>query len=110
LGQKLFWRLRESLKQILKASVGLSLRELAVAAKENFMLVLTRKVGEKLIVGNSVVVEVLKAQGGRVRIGIEAPHEIPVYREEIRDRFAGAKPTAKLKPQPQRSRFFPEFA
>ena len=74
------------------------------------MLVLTRKIGEKIVVGNRIVVEVLKAKGGRLRLGIEAPREVCVYREEIRDRFEGAKTKTKLNTRPNRSRFFPEFA
>lgn len=74
------------------------------------MLVLSRNVGEKLVIGNSIVIEVLKTQGGRVRLGIDAPREVCVYRDEIRDRFEGAKPTMKTKPSSNRSRFLPEFA
>ncbi|HTQ40405.1 MAG TPA: carbon storage regulator [Pirellulales bacterium] len=74
------------------------------------MLVLTRKVGEKIVVGNRIVVEVLRTKGGRVRLGIDAPREVCVYRDEIRDRFKAAQPQAKLNPRPNRSRFFPEFA
>lgn len=51
------------------------------------MLVLTRKVGEKLVIGNSIMVTILESHGGRIRLGIDAPHEVPVYREEIRERF-----------------------
>jgi carbon storage regulator len=77
------------------------------------MLVLSRKDGEKIIVGNSIVVTVLKAGEGRVRLGIEAPHEIPVYREEIRRRSATSKPpidsAAKCRNK-SKSPFIPEFA
>ncbi len=53
------------------------------------MLVLTRKVGERIVIGNSIMVTILESQGGRIRLGIDAPHEVPVYREEIRERFKG---------------------
>ena len=74
------------------------------------MLVLSRNVGEKLIIGNGIVIEVLKTQGGRVRLGIDAPREVCIYREEIRDRFEGAKRAKKSKSNPNRSKYLPEFA
>lgn len=74
------------------------------------MLVLTRKIGEKIVIGNSVVIEVLKAQGGRVRLGIDAPHEICIYREEIRDRFESPVADSRPRVRPNKSRFYPEFA
>ncbi len=74
------------------------------------MLVLARKVGEKIIIGNSIVVEVLKSQGGRVRLGVDAPREVCIFRDEIRDRFRERSDSNQLKTRPNRSRFFPEFA
>ena len=47
------------------------------------MLVLSRKLGEKIVIGDNIVVTVVKIDRNQIRIGIEAPHEIPVYREEI---------------------------
>ena len=47
------------------------------------MLILTRRPGEKVMVGDDVVVHVLEVVGNSVRIGIEAPRSVPVYREEI---------------------------
>lgn len=47
------------------------------------MLVLSRKLGEKIIIGDNIVVTVVKIDRNQIRIGIEAPHEISVYREEI---------------------------
>ena len=47
------------------------------------MLILTRKVGEKLIIGEDIVVTVLGVNGGHVRIGVDAPKDIEVHREEI---------------------------
>ena len=47
------------------------------------MLLITRRVGEKIMVGDDVVVEVIEVSGSSVRIGIAAPKSIPVYREEI---------------------------
>lgn len=47
------------------------------------MLVLTRRPGESIVVGENIVVTVIEIKGGQVRIGIDAPREIDVYREEI---------------------------
>lgn len=47
------------------------------------MLNITRKVGEKIVIGEDVVLEVMEVSGSSVRIGIRAPRSVPVYREEI---------------------------
>ena len=47
------------------------------------MLVLSRKLGEKIVIGDNIVVTVVKIDRNQIRIGIEAPQEVPVYREEI---------------------------
>ena len=47
------------------------------------MLIITRRPGEKLMIGDDVVVEVIEVSGQSVRIGIEAPKSVRVYREEI---------------------------
>lgn len=52
------------------------------------MLVLSRKPGESLVIGSNITVTILAATGDRVRIGIEAPKEVPVHRLEVRDRIA----------------------
>ena len=49
------------------------------------MLIVTRRPGEKIMIGDDVVVEVLEVSGQSVRVGIAAPRAIPVYREEIWD-------------------------
>ena len=49
------------------------------------MLIVSRHVGEKVVIGEDVVVEVLEISGNTVRIGIKAPRSVPVYREEIWD-------------------------
>ncbi len=47
------------------------------------MLIITRRPGEKIMLGDDVVVEVIEVSGSSVRIGIAAPKAVPVYREEI---------------------------
>ncbi len=47
------------------------------------MLVLSRKLGEKIMIGDSIVVTIVKIDRNQIRIGIEAPGEVPIYREEI---------------------------
>ncbi len=49
------------------------------------MLVLSRKVGERILIGNHVTVTVVRITGGGVRLGIEAPAEMAVIREELQD-------------------------
>ena len=50
------------------------------------MLILTRRIGETLKVGNEITVTVMAIKGNQVRIGIQAPKNIDVYREEIFER------------------------
>jgi carbon storage regulator len=47
------------------------------------MLIITRRPGEKIMLGDDIVVHVMEIVGNTARIGIEAPRSIPVYREEI---------------------------
>lgn len=51
------------------------------------MLVLSRKVGEKILIGDNISVTVVRVAQGIVRIGVEAPSNMPVVREEIKDRM-----------------------
>lgn len=51
------------------------------------MLILTRRVGEKLQIGDDVSVTVLSIKGNQVRIGIDAPDDVTIHREEIAERL-----------------------
>jgi carbon storage regulator len=51
------------------------------------MLILTRRVGESLMIGRDIVVTVLSVKGSQVRIGVDAPKDVAVHREEIYDRI-----------------------
>lgn len=56
------------------------------------MLVLSRKVGEKILIGDKIAVTVVRVAQGIVRIGVEAPKEMPIVREEIKDQLAADSP------------------
>jgi carbon storage regulator len=47
------------------------------------MLMMTRRAGQKIIVGDGIVIEVVEVAGNSVRLGVDAPRSVPVYREEI---------------------------
>ncbi len=51
--------------------------------RERLMLVLTRKLGESIVIDGNIVVEVVQIEGQRVRLGISAPRDIPVRRSEL---------------------------
>jgi carbon storage regulator len=50
---------------------------------ETWMLILTRSIGETLMIGDDVTVTVLGAKGNQIRLGIDAPKTVDIYREEI---------------------------
>jgi carbon storage regulator len=65
------------------------------------MLILTRRVGETLVIGDAVTVTVLGVKGGQVRIGVDAPRDVAVHREEIYQRIRSEAPAPLAAPAVQ---------
>ena len=55
------------------------------------MLILTRRIGETLMIGDDVQITILNVIGNQVRIGVDAPKHVPVHREEIYQRIQNEK-------------------
>jgi carbon storage regulator len=65
------------------------------------MLVLNRKIGERIVIGDGIVVTVVKVQGKQVRLGIEAPLSVSIRRQELLPQDASAKdPSHRRQLQP----------
>jgi len=62
------------------------------------MLVLSRKVGEKILIGDNISITVVRVAQGIVRIGVEAPQNLPVVREEIKDQMHDHQRAKKATP------------
>ncbi|HBP63674.1 MAG TPA: carbon storage regulator [Desulfosporosinus sp.] len=63
------------------------------------MLALTRKVGERIVIGDNIVVTVVSIKGDNIRLAIEAPKEIKIYRGEIFDAIAAENKEAAVSNQ-----------
>ncbi|MEE4240275.1 MAG: carbon storage regulator CsrA [Desulfopila sp.] len=77
------------------------------------MLVLTRKAGDGIIIGDNITVKIIEIKGGGIRIGIDAPRDCKIYRQEVYDRISQENREAlqwqlddldSVIPQPQRDK------
>lgn len=62
------------------------------------MLVLSRKKNESIVINNDITVTVVEIRGDKVRLGIVAPKEVPVHRQEVFEAIHGTKPTTDVAP------------
>ena len=65
------------------------------------MLILTRRVGETVMIGDDVTITVLGVKGNQVRVGINAPKHVAVHREEIYERIKREQQTEELTEEPK---------
>ena len=56
------------------------------------MLVLSRKLGEKIFIGDNICITVVDIDRGKIRLGIEAPRDVPIYRQELLPLKGGPEP------------------
>lgn len=61
------------------------------------MLILSRKVNQSIVINNNIVITLVEAAHGKVRIGIDAPIDIPVFRQEIQDAIISNETHTKRK-------------
>lgn len=73
------------------------------------MLVLSRKIGERIVIGNNVVLTVVEVQGDRVKLGFTASHSVPIDREEVHARRRADMPREPVLDE-EASPFFAECA
>ena len=57
------------------------------------MLILTRKPDQSIVVGDNIVIQVLESRGNQIRLGITAPLDVSIHRQEIYERIHGKLPT-----------------
>jgi carbon storage regulator len=60
------------------------------------MLIITRKLGQRFVIGNSITVTVLQVDKGKVRLGIDAPSEFKILREELQKSSMGWRPSVSV--------------
>ena len=64
------------------------------------MLVLSRKLGEKIFIGENICITVVDIDRGKIRLGIDAPRNVPIYRQELLPLKAGGEGATAPPPQP----------
>ena len=74
------------------------------------MLILSRKLGERVVVGSNVVVTVMEIRGDRVKIAFDAPSQMPIHREEVFHRIQSEEKERALQQQMDVSPYISEFA
>ena len=82
------WRAFKEEYQIRAAEARHATRETPV------VLVVSRKVGERILIGDKIAITIVKVSGSGVRVGIEAPNELPVMREELAEEIRKAESAA----------------
>jgi carbon storage regulator len=66
------------------------------------MLVLTRRIDERLLLGDDITITIVSIQGNAVRIGIEAPRNVPIIREELQGKTPGQPADSRPNPKDNR--------
>ncbi len=74
------------------------------------MLVLSRKEGERVMIGDDMTVTVLEIRGDRIKLGFDCPLDIPVHREEVRRRLLDSPPIEPRSAGFDESPYYAEFA
>jgi carbon storage regulator len=69
-----------------------------MSAKESGMLVLSRKKNESIVINNDITIVVVEIRGDKVRLGVEAPKEVPVHRREVYDAICRNEQAAQPRP------------
>jgi len=64
--------------------------------QERTMLVLTRKAGEGIVIGDNITIKIIEVKGGGIRIGIDAPKDQKIYRQEVYERISAENREAAL--------------
>jgi carbon storage regulator len=64
------------------------------------MLVLSRKRDERIVIGDNIVITVVEVRGDKVRLGIEAPSEVPVHRQEVLEAMKRSADASQQNPPP----------
>jgi carbon storage regulator len=69
------------------------------SGEENTMLVLTRKKNESIIINDNIVVTVVDIRGDKVRLGFDAPKEVPIHRREVYEAIKRSEAESDIRPE-----------